>query len=270
MRTDTGQRVFTSSKTFHWPDSADPPCSPVTSAGSSSTRATTVTGESSTVRVLVSGEATVISGVTVGVYLFRDTQLGAPARPRSGTSRPGPPMVRAWPVLGAGAGITRCEPGGGWTRRGQGTPRPRRRPGRRPPRSAAICQPGMPPWITWITECDAGRAGLVAPLPNGSGGPPRMPPGPRRSRPAGWRPLAVRTAANRRTRAATGGGGGDGKSVRTSLSPGARARPVFRPRTHRFAQVTRGFGSGRITPFRPGAGGGVGPPTDAAEERTVC
>ena len=34
-----------------------------------------VTGESSTARVFVSGEATVISGVTVGVYLFRNTRL---------------------------------------------------------------------------------------------------------------------------------------------------------------------------------------------------
>jgi hypothetical protein len=38
-----------------------------------------VTGETSTDRVFVSGEATVISGVTVGVYLFRNTRLGAPA-----------------------------------------------------------------------------------------------------------------------------------------------------------------------------------------------
>jgi hypothetical protein len=38
-----------------------------------------VTGEKSTDRVFVSGEATVISGVTVGVYLFRNTRLGAPA-----------------------------------------------------------------------------------------------------------------------------------------------------------------------------------------------
>jgi hypothetical protein len=38
-----------------------------------------VTGETSTARVLVSGEATVISGVTVGVYLFRNTRLGEPA-----------------------------------------------------------------------------------------------------------------------------------------------------------------------------------------------
>jgi len=37
-----------------------------------------VTGETSTDRVFVSGEATVISGVTVGVYLFRNTRLGAP------------------------------------------------------------------------------------------------------------------------------------------------------------------------------------------------
>ena len=38
-----------------------------------------VTGETSTDRVFVSGEATVISGVTVGVYLFRNTRLGAAA-----------------------------------------------------------------------------------------------------------------------------------------------------------------------------------------------
>ena len=38
-----------------------------------------VTGETSTARVFVSGEATVISGVTVGVYLFRNTQLPDPA-----------------------------------------------------------------------------------------------------------------------------------------------------------------------------------------------
>jgi hypothetical protein len=38
-----------------------------------------VTGEQSTARVFVSGEATVISGVTVGVYLFRNTSLSEPA-----------------------------------------------------------------------------------------------------------------------------------------------------------------------------------------------
>ena len=38
-----------------------------------------VTGETSTARVFVSGEATVISGVTVGVYLFRNTRLTEPA-----------------------------------------------------------------------------------------------------------------------------------------------------------------------------------------------
>jgi hypothetical protein len=32
-----------------------------------------MTGETSTARVFVSGEATAISGVTVGVYLFRNT-----------------------------------------------------------------------------------------------------------------------------------------------------------------------------------------------------
>jgi hypothetical protein len=34
-----------------------------------------VTGETSTSRVFVSGEATAVSGVTVGVYLFRNTAL---------------------------------------------------------------------------------------------------------------------------------------------------------------------------------------------------
>ena len=34
-----------------------------------------MTGETSTARVFVSGEATAISGVTVGVYLFRNTEL---------------------------------------------------------------------------------------------------------------------------------------------------------------------------------------------------
>jgi hypothetical protein len=38
-----------------------------------------VTGETSTARVFVSGEATAISGVTVGVYLFRNTSLPEPA-----------------------------------------------------------------------------------------------------------------------------------------------------------------------------------------------
>ena len=34
-----------------------------------------ITGETSTSRVFVSGEATAVSGVTVGVYLFRNTAL---------------------------------------------------------------------------------------------------------------------------------------------------------------------------------------------------
>ena len=34
-----------------------------------------MTGETSTARVFVSGEATAISGVTVGVYLFRNTEF---------------------------------------------------------------------------------------------------------------------------------------------------------------------------------------------------
>lgn len=38
-----------------------------------------ITGETSTARVLVSGDATAISGVTVGVYLFRNTALPEPA-----------------------------------------------------------------------------------------------------------------------------------------------------------------------------------------------
>jgi hypothetical protein len=39
-----------------------------------------VTGETSTSRVFLSGEATAISGVTIGVYLFRNTALsGSPA-----------------------------------------------------------------------------------------------------------------------------------------------------------------------------------------------
>jgi hypothetical protein len=35
-----------------------------------------VTGETSTARVFLSGEATAVSGVTVGVYLFRNTDAG--------------------------------------------------------------------------------------------------------------------------------------------------------------------------------------------------
>lgn len=38
-----------------------------------------ITGEQSTDRVFVSGEATVVSGVTVGVYLFRNGTPGDPA-----------------------------------------------------------------------------------------------------------------------------------------------------------------------------------------------
>jgi hypothetical protein len=34
-----------------------------------------ITGETSTARVFVSGEATAISGVTIGVYLFRNSAL---------------------------------------------------------------------------------------------------------------------------------------------------------------------------------------------------
>jgi hypothetical protein len=34
-----------------------------------------ITGETSTDRVFMSGEATAVSGVTVGVYLFRNTAL---------------------------------------------------------------------------------------------------------------------------------------------------------------------------------------------------
>jgi hypothetical protein len=37
-----------------------------------------VTGETSTSRVFLSGEATAVSGVTAGVYLFRDTALPDP------------------------------------------------------------------------------------------------------------------------------------------------------------------------------------------------
>jgi hypothetical protein len=37
-----------------------------------------ITGETSTARVFVSGEATAVSGVTVGVYLFRNTDGPAP------------------------------------------------------------------------------------------------------------------------------------------------------------------------------------------------
>ena len=35
-----------------------------------------ITGETSTQRIFVSGEATAVSGVTIGVYLFRNTSLG--------------------------------------------------------------------------------------------------------------------------------------------------------------------------------------------------
>ncbi len=35
-----------------------------------------ITGETSTDRVFLSGEATAVSGVTIGVYLFRNTALG--------------------------------------------------------------------------------------------------------------------------------------------------------------------------------------------------
>lgn len=38
-----------------------------------------VTGETSTARVLLSGEATAVSGVTVGVYLFRNNSSVGPA-----------------------------------------------------------------------------------------------------------------------------------------------------------------------------------------------
>lgn len=38
-----------------------------------------ITGETSTARVFMSGEATAVSGVTVGVYLFRNTDV-APAQ----------------------------------------------------------------------------------------------------------------------------------------------------------------------------------------------
>jgi hypothetical protein len=37
-----------------------------------------ITGETSTARVFASGEATAVSGVTVGVYLFRNTDVPAP------------------------------------------------------------------------------------------------------------------------------------------------------------------------------------------------
>jgi hypothetical protein len=42
-----------------------------------------ITGETSTSRVFVSGEATAISGVTVGVYLFRNRALPEPAQAQS-------------------------------------------------------------------------------------------------------------------------------------------------------------------------------------------
>ncbi|HKR71814.1 MAG TPA: hypothetical protein VJT16_23485 [Streptosporangiaceae bacterium] len=35
-----------------------------------------ITGETSTERMFLSGEATAVSGVTIGVYLFRNTSLG--------------------------------------------------------------------------------------------------------------------------------------------------------------------------------------------------
>jgi len=35
-----------------------------------------ITGETSTQRIFVSGEATAVSGVTIGVYLFRNASLG--------------------------------------------------------------------------------------------------------------------------------------------------------------------------------------------------
>ena len=38
-----------------------------------------ITGETSTNRAFVSGEATAVSGITVGVYLFRNTALPEPA-----------------------------------------------------------------------------------------------------------------------------------------------------------------------------------------------
>lgn len=41
-----------------------------------------VTGETSTTRVFVSGEATAVSGVTVGVYLFRSSTSGPGEQPR--------------------------------------------------------------------------------------------------------------------------------------------------------------------------------------------
>jgi len=37
-----------------------------------------ITGETSTARVFMSGEATAVNGVTVGVYLFRNTQSAQP------------------------------------------------------------------------------------------------------------------------------------------------------------------------------------------------
>jgi hypothetical protein len=44
-----------------------------------------ITGETSTSRVLLSGEATAISGITVGVYLFRNTApTGSPADAATG------------------------------------------------------------------------------------------------------------------------------------------------------------------------------------------
>jgi hypothetical protein len=42
-----------------------------------------ITGETSTARVFVSGDATAISGVTIGVYLFRNTSTSGPAEDAS-------------------------------------------------------------------------------------------------------------------------------------------------------------------------------------------
>ena len=38
-----------------------------------------ITGETSTARVFMSGEATAVSGVTVGVYLFRNASFSPAA-----------------------------------------------------------------------------------------------------------------------------------------------------------------------------------------------
>jgi hypothetical protein len=42
-----------------------------------------ITGETSTDRMFVSGEATAISGITMGVYLFRNTALAVSDSPRN-------------------------------------------------------------------------------------------------------------------------------------------------------------------------------------------